>query len=192
MARGAPPPPALRHLLVSVRPRHAESFGGFRLEIDLDHDDRLVRERPAGRARLCGDAPRGDEFELAPVGVLDVNPALDDEADVCVHAEVGLDVRLHVGGPPEAGFVNQALDGGVAGTSHFEHHAPDLAPLGAVDRRQDVVRHRRLRPERYHGLSIPAWFTPWNSTGRVVATWLPFSPSPDLVFWRGATNPAGH
>ena len=88
---------------VCVRGRHPEAVHGVALEVELDQDDRLLADDPAVVARLDRDDLRRLVLDDAAVGVLDVDLAAREEADVRVHAELGADDRLHVHGPAEAG-----------------------------------------------------------------------------------------
>jgi hypothetical protein len=75
----------------------------------------------------------------AAVGVLDVNLALGEEADVGVHAEVGTDRRLHVLGPVESRWIHHPLDACGAGAGDIELDVTDVAPLRAIHRREQRI-----------------------------------------------------
>src|SRR5262245_59856299 len=81
---------------VTVSVRHAQASDRVALEIEFDQHHRLAADDPAVMSRLDRDDLRRLVFDDAAVGVFDVNLAARQEADVCVHAEVGAGHRFHV------------------------------------------------------------------------------------------------
>src|SRR5262249_60962023 len=102
--------PTGRARLMTMGVRHAETGDRIALEVELDQHDRLVADHPAIVPGLDGDDLRRAVLDDAAVGVLDVDLAAREEADVRVHAEVGADDRLHVDRPAKAGRIDHALD----------------------------------------------------------------------------------
>jgi hypothetical protein len=121
--------------------RHPQSPHRVALEVELDHDDWLGADHPAVVAGIDRDDLRRLVFDDAAVGVFDVNLAVGQEPDMGVHAEVGLDDRLHIDRPLEPRRVNHAFDARGAGAAHFQADVPDVAPLGALHRGQQRI-HR--------------------------------------------------
>ena len=114
------------------------------LEVELDHHHRLVAHDPAVMARFDRHDLRRLVLHDAPVGILDMDFAARQKADVRVHAQVGADSRLHVDRPPKSHRVDHALDARRAGTSHFELDVADVAALGSLHLREQRIRC--LRP----------------------------------------------
>jgi len=56
-------------------------------------------------------------FHDTPVGTLDVDFPLGEEADVRVHAEGGTDVRFHIHEPPQPDRINHPFDASRASAS---------------------------------------------------------------------------
>jgi hypothetical protein len=65
-----------------------------------------------------------------------------EKADVRMHAELGLDVRAHVGRPAEAGRIDDALDASVAGARDVDLGSADFLVVGALDRRGERIHWR--------------------------------------------------
>src|SRR5262245_60590253 len=107
--------------------RHAEPGDGVAFEIEFNQDDRLPAHHPTVVTRIDRHDLRRLVLDDAAVGIFDVDLAAREEADVCVHAAVGADHRLHRRRPAETGRIDHALDARGAGRHHFEHHAADLA-----------------------------------------------------------------
>src|SRR3954451_17554114 len=79
---------------VRMARRHPEPVDGVPLEVELDQHHRLLADHPAVVPRFDRDNLRRLVLDDAAVGVLDVNLAAREEADVRVHAEIGADDRL--------------------------------------------------------------------------------------------------
>ena len=76
--------------------RHAQPTGGFFFEIELDHHNRFIADDPAVVSWLDRDDLRSTMLDDASVRILDVNLAVDQEADVGVHAQLRADHGLHI------------------------------------------------------------------------------------------------
>src|SRR5262249_47305679 len=119
---------------VSVTLWHTQPADGVALEVEFDEHDRLLADHPPVVARIDRDDLRRLVLDDAAVGVLDMDFAAGQEADMGVHAEVRADRRLHVFRPAEPYRVNHPLDARRAGAPHFELYVPDVPPLGAFHR----------------------------------------------------------
>ena len=102
-------------------------------------------DHPAVMTRIDGDDLRRLALDRAPIGILDVEAAAGQEADVRVHAQVGADDRLHVDRPAEADRVNHPLHARRAGRSDFELDVANLAAHDALQRRGQWVAGRTRR-----------------------------------------------
>ena len=89
--------------LVAMPMRHAELPSGIALEVELDHDRRLVTDDPSVVSGLNCDHFGRRESRDASIGVLDVNTAARQESYMRVHAEIGAHDWPHVDGPPNPG-----------------------------------------------------------------------------------------
>ena len=134
-----------RQSVVAVFLGDAEADRRGRLEVDLDEHRRVVADHPGVMARGDIDHGRGGEVDGAPVGVLEVHAAVDEEAGVGVHAQVGADERAEVGGPAHPRRVDRPLDAGVADLGDVD--------LDRSERLVDRARHRREEPHRSTGLA---------------------------------------
>jgi len=131
---------------------HAEAVDGFALEVEFDQDNRLLSHDPSVMSRLDGHNLRRFMLDDATVGVLDVNFALREEADMRVHAEVRSDDRLHVDGPAESCRIDHSLDPRRAGAADLEPNVADRAALRAPDRGDERVR---LGPVAWRAPTLP-------------------------------------
>jgi hypothetical protein len=68
-----------------------------------------------------------------------VDAAARKEADMRVHALVGVDQRLHVRGPAEADGIDHPLHAGGAGTHDFELYTTDVSAIRARHGRQKWI-----------------------------------------------------
>ena len=75
---------------------HAQPAGIFTFEIELDHHDRFLADDPPVVSWLDRDDLWSTMLDDASVRILDVNLAVDQEADVRVHAQLRADHRLHI------------------------------------------------------------------------------------------------
>src|SRR5215831_4925389 len=124
---------------MAMRVRHAEAIDGVAFEIELDHHDRFLADDPTVVPGVDGDDLRRLMFDDAAVGVLDVNLAAREEADVRVHTEVRPRHRLHVLLPMEARWIDHALDARRARAADVEAHMADVAVRRAADGREKRV-----------------------------------------------------
>ena len=76
--------------------RHAEASRSLFFEIELDHYNRFCADDPAVVAWLDRDDLRSTMLDDASVRILDMNLAVDQEADVGVHAQLRADHGLHI------------------------------------------------------------------------------------------------
>ena len=100
----------------------------------LDEHGRFVSDHPAVVPRDDGHRRRGLELLPAAVGVLDRDPALDEHADVRVHAHLAAGHRAHVRRPPPARRIDQALQVPRPHDHVIDGEAADLRPLRASNR----------------------------------------------------------
>src|SRR5690348_14348650 len=121
--------------------RHSEARNGLALEIEFDQHHRLVSHDPAIVTWFDRHDLRRPVFDDAAVGILDVDFALCEIADVRVHAVLGADDRLHVARPPETGLIDHPLHARAASTADLQAHASDIPAFGARD-----VRDARRAP----------------------------------------------
>ena len=124
--------------------RHSEAADRVALEVEFDHDHRLVAHDPTVVSRLDRHDLRSLVLHDTTVGVLDMDFAPREEADVGVHAEVSPDERLHVDRPAESGRVHHALDARRAGTSNLEPDAADFPAFGTSNRGDERINQVRL------------------------------------------------
>ena len=117
----------------------AEAARGALLRVELDEHSGLVTDDPCVVPGLDGDDLRRHVLERAAVGVLPGDVAAGEEAHVRVHAELGLDVRAHVGRPAEARRVDDALHPPVARARDVDLGTADLAVVGSLDGRGERV-----------------------------------------------------
>jgi hypothetical protein len=113
--------------------RHAEALNRFRLEIKLDQHGWLIPHHPAIMTRLDRYGRRRGELLDAPVGILDMNLPLGEEANMRVHAAVRLGDGLHVRRPTKARLINDPLDARITGSNGIDANAADLSALRAFD-----------------------------------------------------------
>jgi hypothetical protein len=119
--------------------REPEAARGSFLRVELDQNGGLVADDPGVVPRFQHDYLRRDVLELAAVAVLALDVAPREETDVCVHAQLGADRRLHVCRPAEARRVYSALDAPVSGADRVDRGAAYLAVVGSVDRLEQWV-----------------------------------------------------
>ena len=93
-----------------MRGRHPEAARSVAFKIEFDHDGRLVAHHPSIVPRLNSYNLRRGELQQAAVGVLNMDLAARQEADMRVPAEIGSGHRLHVNGPTEPRRVDSPLD----------------------------------------------------------------------------------
>jgi hypothetical protein len=113
---------------------HTETRDRIRLEIDLDQHGWIVPDDPAVVAGVDRYDSRRREFVHAPIGILDMNLSLGQEADVRVHTSIGFRDRLHVRRPAESWLIDDALHSRIAGAHGIHLHAADDSSLGIRDR----------------------------------------------------------
>jgi len=94
-ARGEPTTPTAVSA-VPMAVRHAQPTGGLSFEIELDHHNRFFADDPPVVTRLDRDDLRSTMLDDASVRIFDVNLAVDEEADVRVHAQLGANHGLHI------------------------------------------------------------------------------------------------
>jgi hypothetical protein len=111
----------------------AEAACSALLCVELNQHGRLVAHDPRVMARLENDDLRSDVFECAAVCVLTLNMTAGQEADVCVHANLGPDNRLHVSRPAEAGRIDGTFHTPVGGTNDVNLRSAHLAVVGSLD-----------------------------------------------------------
>ena len=70
--------------------RKSEATGGFSFGIELNHHCSLVTDDPGIVSGLEHHSLRGNEFKRATVGKLATHMALEQEADVRMHAQGGV------------------------------------------------------------------------------------------------------
>ncbi|MGD0777861.1 MAG: hypothetical protein ABSC05_34170 [Candidatus Solibacter sp.] len=116
---------------VPVHLRHPEFADGLTLEVELNQDRDLVADDPPIVRRLDHDDLWGHKLRGAAVRVLDMDLAAGQEADVGVHAKIGADDRLHVGGPAKPGRVDHALHAAGAGSRNINLGTADFPALAA-------------------------------------------------------------
>src|SRR3981189_1802914 len=121
--------------------RHAKSTDRVALEVEFDQHYRLVPNDPTVMARIDRHNLWRLVLYYTPVGVFDVNFASSQEADVCVHAQVSPDNRLHVHRPAESGRIDHALDSRRAGAAYLEPNVSDVAPLGSPHLGEERIGH---------------------------------------------------
>jgi len=139
---------------------HPKPPDGIALEVELDEHHWFASDDPAVVTRLDGDDLRGLVLDDAAVGVLDVNLAADEKANVRVHAEVGANDRLHVDRPAEPRRIDHAFDARLACSPDLETHVSDFSEIGAFHRRKREFLGRRLRcwaAPRYFTSGLPGW-----------------------------------
>jgi hypothetical protein len=112
----------------------AKQLGRFRFEVDLDEDRGVVANNPRIMPRIDAHDLRCDEFIRAAIGILDMDLAPREEADMCVHAPIGANQRFHVRGPAEADWIHHAFDPPGSGGDDVHLHARDFAAICALDR----------------------------------------------------------
>jgi hypothetical protein len=122
-----------------VTGRHTESADRVALEVELDDDSRPVAHDPAVVARLDGDDLGSDQFDLAAVGVLDVDLAASQEADVSVPAAFTSHGGLQVRRPAKAGGIDHPLDTRGPGADDVNRDAAHIVPFGALDRGKERI-----------------------------------------------------
>jgi len=81
---------------VAMAVRHAQPTGGLTLEIEFDHHDGFSADDPAVVSWLDRNDLWRTMLDNASVRIFDVNLAVDQEADVGVHAQLGADHGLHI------------------------------------------------------------------------------------------------
>lgn len=76
--------------------RHTQPTRSLFFEIELDHHNRFFTHDPPVVSWLDRDDLRSPMLDDASVRILDVNLAVDQEANVRVHAQLRADHRLHI------------------------------------------------------------------------------------------------
>jgi hypothetical protein len=76
--------------------RHAQAAGGISFEIELDHHNWFVADNPPVVSWVDRNDLRSTMLDDASVRIFNVNLAVDEEADVGVHAQLGADHGLHI------------------------------------------------------------------------------------------------
>src|SRR5215471_3001597 len=123
--------------------RHAEPADRVALEVELDQHHRFLADHPPVVTRLDRDDLRRAVLHDAAVRVLDVNLTARQEADMRVHAVVGVHDGLHVGRPAEPRRVDHPLHARAARAADVEPDVPELAALGPLHGAMQWV-HRLL------------------------------------------------
>src|SRR5436305_1120493 len=91
-----------------------ETLDGAALEVDLDEDCRLVAHYPGVVPGRDVDDGGSGEIDAAPVGILEVDRAVSEEADVSVATMLRADKGTEVDRPAQSGRVDHPLDPSVA------------------------------------------------------------------------------
>src|ERR1700704_3839288 len=114
--------------------RHSKPPDGITLEVEFNHHGVLLTDHPPVVARLDCDNLWGGKFHGAAVSILDLDFAPNEKSYVGVHAQIGADQSLHVGGPPEPRRVHHAFDPAGAGLDNLQQDTADLAAVGSLQR----------------------------------------------------------
>src|SRR5262249_59930959 len=99
---------------------HAQPRHRISLKIKFDHHHGFVPDHPTVVTRFDRDHVGRFVLDDAAVGVLDVDLAVYEEADVRVHAEVGAGDGFHVFRPSKAWRINHPLHPGPTRASDVE------------------------------------------------------------------------
>ena|SRR5438105_14303223 len=125
-----------------VRLRHSESADGFSFKIKLDQYGGLVPHHPSVVSRLNDHDLRSFELHGAAVGILNVDLAASQKADVSVHTQIRAGHAFHVFGPAKSGRVDHTLYTAVARADDIELETADLAVFGSADGCEEWISHK--------------------------------------------------
>ena len=126
----------------------AEAGGGLGLVVHLDEHGRLITLHPGIVTGRDVDDRGRSKFDDAPIGILEAERAMGEEAGVSVAAGVRADQGPEIGGPTQSNRVDRPLDTGIAHSNDVDLNRPERLMLGARYGSKDrqVGVHTRTLP----------------------------------------------
>jgi hypothetical protein len=157
----------------------AESAARLPFAIELDQHGGLVTDDPGIVAGLDHDDLGRDVLEATAIGILAADVTPGQKADVRVLANFRPADGTHVCRPPEAGWVDQALDPAVPSADRIGLHTADLAVIGPCHRREERIHDVLPQRARLSGRPDSCGATTSSRTS-VRARPLTTTPAPSL------------
>ena len=130
----------------------AEAGGGLGLVVHLDEHGRLITLHPGIVTGSDVDDRGRSKFDDAPIGILEAERAMGEEAGVSVAARRRADQGSQIGGPTQSSRVDRPLDTGIAHSNDVDLNRPERLMLGARYGSKDrqVGVHTRTLPRPHH------------------------------------------
>ena len=126
----------------------AQAGGGVGLVVHLDDHGRLVTLHGGIVTGRDVDDRGRVQLDDAPIGILEAERAMGEEAGVSVAARVRADQGPEIGGPTQSDRVDRPLDTGITHSNDVDLNRPECLVLGARYGSEDrqVGVHTRTLP----------------------------------------------